>query len=335
MTTLLVSHRAYAEHGGDIARRAHDIGLALEILTLPADSEARLPESECARADLAYFSLDVLPAHSRQFFSAVRKAPKLGWLHVFNAGVDHPIFTEMLARGVRLTTSSGMAAVPIAQTAITGLLMLARNFPYWLDAQRQRRWEPMRTALPRDLEGQTAVVLGIGHIGREIARLARALGLKVVGVRRHPRGPDDPVDEMHPPERLAEIAARADWLVIACPLTRQTRGLVSADVIARLARGARIVNIARGEIVDEAALIDALRGGRLAGAYLDVFQEEPLPPASPLWDLPNVIVTPHNAGAAEGNDRRIYQIFVENLARWHRGETLINEVQPNSEENTT
>src|SRR5688572_5249709 len=184
MTTLLVSHRVYATLADDIMRHAQRARIALDIVALPGDSEARLPEADCAKIDLAYFSLDIFPTYSRQFFSAVRKAPKLAWLHVFNAGVGHPIYTEMLARGVRLTTSSGTAAVPIAQTAIAGMLILARNFPYWLERQRERRWEPMRESVPRDLAGQTAVVIGIGHIGREIARLARALGLKVIGIRR-------------------------------------------------------------------------------------------------------------------------------------------------------
>jgi phosphoglycerate dehydrogenase-like enzyme len=145
-------------------------------------------------------------------------------------------------------------------------------------------------------------------------------------VRRSPRESGDPVDEMHPPERLAGLLPRADWLIIAAPLTPETRGLVDADLLSRLPAHARLINIARGEIVDEPALIERLRDGRLAGAYLDVFEKEPLPENSPLWDLPNVLVTPHNAGAALGNDRRIYGIFLENLGRWQRGEALVNEV---------
>lgn len=329
MPTLLLSHRANVERGADIARRAERIGVALEILPLPQDSETRLPETECARVDLAFFSGDVFPTYSRQFFSTVRKAPKLDWLHVFNAGIDHPIYTEMIERGVRLTTSSGTAAVPIAQTAIAGLLLLARGFPRWLEAQRAREWRPIRgPAAPRDLQGQTAIVLGVGHIGREIARLARALGLTVVGVRRSPWQADDPVDEMHAPERLHEIAPRADWLIVACPLTPETRGLIDAELLARLPHGARVINIARGEIVEEASLVEALRSGRLGGAYLDVFQQEPLPPDSPLWNLPNVIVTPHSAGVAAGNDERIYELFMDNLGRWHRREPLENEINP-------
>lgn len=327
MTTLLLSHRLHAGRGADIAAQAKRLGMDLELVVLPADPEGRLGEADCARLDLAFFSADVFPQFSRQFFSTVRKAPKLQWLQVFNAGVDHPIYTEMIQRGVKLTTSAGTTAVPIAQTAIAGLLMLARNFPRWLAAQRERRWDPARTPdFPRDLAGQTMVVLGLGSIGSEIARLAQALGLRVIGVRRSAMKPGDPVDELHPPQQLAALLPRADWLVIASPLTAETRGLIDAAMLERLPRGARLINIGRGEIVDEPALIAALQSGRLGGAYLDVFATEPLPPESPLWGLPNVLVSPHNSAAASGNDERVFQLFMANLERWHAGQTLTNEV---------
>lgn len=326
MTALLVSSRLHAERGADIAAHAQRLGMALELVVLPADPEGRLSDADCARLDLAFFSNDIFPTYSRQFFSTVRKAPALQWLHVFNAGVDHPIYTEMLQRGVRLTTSAGSTAVPIAQTAITGLLMLARNFPRWLKAQQARRWDPMRPAdFPRDLVGQTALILGMGSIGSEIARLAQVLGLKVIGIRRSPKKPGDPVDEMHPPQKLAELLPRADCLILSCPLTSETRGLIDAAMLARLPQGACIINIARGEIIDETALIAALREGRLGGAYLDVFAKEPLT-ESPLWDLPNVLITPHNSAAAEGNDERVYQMFIANLQCWHQGKALRNAV---------
>lgn len=324
---MLVSHRCNAEIGADIAETAARAGLALEIAVLPAEREARLPEADCARLDIAFFSGDVFPDYSRQFFSAVRKAPCLNWLHVFNAGVDHPIYAEMLARGVRLTTSSGSTAEPIAQTAIAGLLALARNFPRWLDNQRRHVWNPMQGPdVPRDLRGQTALVLGLGSIGGEIARLARALGLHVIGVRRGARKPGDAVDELHPPQRLSELLPRADWLVIACPLTAETRGMIDSERLALLPHGARVINIARGELVDEGALIAGLRTGHLGGAYLDVFKQEPLPADSPLWDMPNVFVTPHNSAAASGNEARVRAIFLDNLERWARGAPLVNEV---------
>lgn len=326
MTTLLVSHRCNAGHGTEIAAAAARANLKLELLVLPADREARLADEACARIDLAYFSEDLFPDHARQFFSAIRKAPKLKWLQVFNAGVDHPVYTEMLARGVHITTSSGSAAEPIAQTAITGLLMLARNFPRWLEGQKNRAWDPMRAPdFPRDLRGQTALVLGLGHIGNEFARLARALGLKVIGVRRRPQQADDHADELHPPSALNELLPRADWLIVTCPLTHETRGMVNAGMLARLPQGARIINIARGEIIDETALIAALRSGHLAGAYLDVFEKEPLPPDSPLWDLPNVLLSPHNSAVSSGNTQRINEIFFDNLGRWGRGQALVNE----------
>ncbi|MDH3286226.1 MAG: hypothetical protein OEP48_00655 [Betaproteobacteria bacterium] len=136
----------------------------------------------------------------------------------------------------------------------------------------------------------------------------------------------EPVDELHPPQALRALLPRCDWLVIACPLTPETHGLLNAELIARLPRGAHLISIARDEIVREPALIEALQNGHLAVAYLDVFEQEPLPPESPLWDLPNVVISPHNSGAARGNEGRTLEIFLENLARWHRGALLINEV---------
>jgi len=327
MPVLLVSHRLHAERGADLVAHAQQSGIPLELVVLPADPEGRISDSDCARLELAFFSSDVFPTHSRQFFSAVRKAAGLRWLHVFNAGVDHPIYNEMLERGVRLSTSAGTTAVPIAQAAIAGLLMLARNFPRWLRAQHEHRWDPMRVPdFPRDLVGQTVLIFGLGSIGGEIARLARALGLKVIGIRRSPRRDGDAVDEMHPPQQLPELLPRAEWLVISSPLTAETRSLIDADMLARLPRGAGVINVARGEIIDETALADALREGRLGGAYLDAFEKEPLPADSPLWNLDNVVISPHNSGAAQGNDERVYRLFLTNLERWHRRQTLNNEV---------
>ena len=329
---LLISHQLHARHGARVAEAAARGEPASPVIVLPGDPAARLDDSDCRRVETAFFSPDVFPDHSRQFFSALRKAPALKWLHVFNVGVDHPIYREMLERGVRLTTSAGSTAEPIAQTAIMGLLALARGFPRWLVAQRARAWSPERKVPPRDLRGQTVVIVGLGQIGSEIARLARVLGLNVIGVRRGARRAEDPVDELHPPAALPDLLARCDWLVIACPLTDETRGLIDAAMLARLPEGARVINIARGEIVVEAALIEALRSGHVGGAYLDVFETEPLPPESPLWDLPNVLVTPHNSAAASGNEQRVLEIFLDNLARWQRGAALVNEVKGNRQD---
>ena len=327
MTGLLVSHQFNAKFGKNFMAAAKGDGVDMELLVLPSDAEARIADGDAARADLAYFSSDIFPSHTKQFFSATRKATALKWMQVFNAGVDHPVFASVLERGVRLTTSSGTAAEPIAQTAIAGMLMLARNFPRWLKGQRDHKWDPMPPAeFPRDLRGQTMLVYGLGPIGVEIARLAQLLGLKIIGVRRSSTRVEH-VDEMHTPDKLSELLPRCDWLVIACPLTNETRGMVNAALLAKLPQGARIINISRGEVVDEPALIAALNSGHLAGAYLDVFVQEPLPADSPLWDLPNVIATPHNAVASAGSDARVNALFLDNLKRWKASQPLINEVR--------
>lgn len=329
MTGLLVSAAFLDAFGEALARTEADAAIRLERIVLPRDPEARLPAADVERVEIALFSYDIYPAWSRQFFAAAQGAPNLRWLHVFNAGVDNPVFGRFLERGVRLSTSAGSTAEPIAQTAIAGLLMLARGFPHWLAAQRERRWAPLPAGhIPDDLRGQTAVVVGLGAIGREVARLAKALGLRVVGVRRSPQRADDPVDELHHPAALGGLLPRTDWLILAAPLTPETHHIIDARALALLPRGARVLNVGRGSLIDEPALIEALRTGHIAGAYLDVFEEEPLPPESPLWALPNVIVTPHNSAASTGNAARSAAMFFENLKRWARGEPLINEVIP-------
>jgi phosphoglycerate dehydrogenase-like enzyme len=325
---LLLSARVHDRFGESLAAAARDGGLELRPILLPVDPDARLDPAQCERIEAAFFSVDLMPAGSRGFFAAALSAPRLRWLQTFNAGVDHPIFARFPERGVRLTTAAGAAAEPIAQTALAGILMLARGFPHWLDAQRRAEWQPHpANALPRDLAGQSLVVFGLGAIGRELARLARAVGLYVIGVRRSPALPDDPIDELHGPERLRELLPRADWLAITCPLTPETRGAIDAAALALLPAGARLVNVARGGIVDEVALCESLRAGRLAGAYLDVFASEPLPAESPLWTAPNAIVTPHNSAATRGAEARQLAIFLDNLARFGRGEPLRNEVR--------
>ncbi len=182
-----------------------------------------------------------------------------------------------------------------------------------------------RGAEPRDLAGQTALVVGTGPIGQEIGRLCRAFGLRAVGVRRDATAGLPPgFDEVSSFAGLPSALPRADWLVLACPLTATTRGLVDAEALALLPPGAHLVNVARGGVVVEADLLAALRSGHVAGAFLDVFAAEPLPPDSPFWDLPNVVVSPHSAAASDGLAGRVAAVFCENLGRWRRGEALRN-----------
>lgn len=326
MTGLLVSHQFNARYGNEIAAAAARDSIALELLVLPADPEARLADSQAARVEIAYFSSDVHPQFGKPFFSATRKAPGLKWLQVFNAGVDHPVFASLLERGVRLTTSSGAAAEPIADSVMGAVLQFNRCFPRWAAAQRSKSWRPYAAGEhPPDLRGQTMMIFGLGKIGTEIARRSRAFGLHVIGIRRNPVEAEH-VDEVHTPDALADLLPRCQWLALACPLTSETRGIINAARLAQLPRGAYVVNISRGEVMDESALVTALSSGHLGGAYLDVFAQEPLPVDSPLWDMPNVVITPHSASASAGTDERINAIFLDNLKRWKRNAPLVNEV---------
>ncbi len=281
-------------------------------------------------ADIAFVSRDVtglstkyqvLP-ETRFFYEAMRNAPGLRWVHVHSAGADRPIYLDLMARGVQVSTSSGSNAGVVAQTALAGLLALARGFPQLMAAQRAHAWTPLiGSALPRDLAGQTALVIGWGAIGQQLGALLLALGLRVLVVRRSATPAGAGLETLNF-DGLDAVLPRADWLLLACPLSEQTRGLVDARALARLPAGAHLINVSRGEVVDEAALVAALQSGQLAGAYLDVFAHEPLPAPSPLWDLPNVIVTPHSAGFSDGNALRVEQMFLDNLARWLAGQPL-------------
>src|SRR6185436_18299481 len=173
MTAVLLSHRFHLASGPSLVARATALGVTLEPVVLPADPEARLDAGALNRIEIAYFSEDVVPDFSRQFFSTCFKAGNLRWLHAFNAGSDHPVFGQVLDRGVRVTTSPGANAGPVGVTAATGLMMLARGFPGWMAAQRRRAWEPARGAqAPEDLNGQTLLLVGVGEIGKTLARIA-------------------------------------------------------------------------------------------------------------------------------------------------------------------
>jgi phosphoglycerate dehydrogenase-like enzyme len=181
-------------------------------------------------------------------------------------------------------------------------------------------------AIPPDLAGQSAVVVGWGPAGQRIGELLQVLGLRLTVVRHRPEPAGAGLHTVTY-DRLRECLHEAHWLVLVCPLSDRTRGLVNADMLAALPRGACLVNVARGEVVDESAVVDALRSGQLGGAHLDVFNHEPLDANSPLWDLPNVILTPHSAGHSQGNADRVTEIFIGNLRAWVRGEGMRNLVR--------
>jgi phosphoglycerate dehydrogenase-like enzyme len=330
MTGILLSKAFVAQFGERLHTAAKEAGAHVRAVHLPDDPRGRLSDDALAQIEVAYLTRDIrFSDHYVTFGEIVSAAPNLKWVHFTSTGIDqHPWLKGLIERGIKLTSSAGTNGEPVGQTAIGAMLMLARRFPLWIEAQRRRAWEPMRgTDVPRDLKGQTVVIVGLGTIGATVARFCQAIGMTVLGVRRSPQQPGDPVDEMHVIADFPKLMPRADWVVLACPLTAETRHLLNAQTLAALPDGAHVVNVARGGCADERALIDALTSGRLGGAYLDVFEKEPLATDSPLWDIPNVICSPHNASASRGNDGRAFEIFATNFARLIGGQPMVNERQ--------
>ena len=326
---ILVSDATRQKHGDRIQAC---VGARAAVLVSVDDVEQR-----GAEFDIAFVSRDVtglstkheLMPDTRRFYDAMRGSQSLRWMHFHSAGADRPVYLELLARGVLLTSSAGTNAEVVAQTAVTGLLMLGRRFPELLAAQQRREWSPLidRSPLPPDIQGQTATIVGWGGIGQAIGRILGAIGLHIQVVRSSAQATDN---HPLPPvayEDIHRILPRTDWLILACPLSDRTRQLIDAKALAQLPSGAHLINISRGDVVEEPALIDALTSGRLAGAFLDVFAHEPLAQDSPLWSLPNVIATPHSAGFAAGNAARVVQMFLDNLSRFSNGSPLVNVVR--------
>lgn len=250
-------------------------------------------------------------------------APRLRWVQATSAGIGGFVRRTGLDRsGIAFTTAAGVHAVPLAEFALTGILHLAKGVPHLRAQQAAHRWERYATSSVR---GRRAVVVGLGSIGRETCRLLAATGLEVCGVGRPGRSYDVPgtVDVVSTDE-LDAVLPRADVVVLGCPLTPETEGLLSRARIDALPAGALVVNVARGQVLDESALIDALVSGRLGGAALDVFEVEPLPEDSPLWDLPNVLVSPHSASTLTSENAALVDLFVDNLRRFLERRPLRN-----------
>ncbi len=257
-------------------------------------------------------------------------ARRLRWVHATAAGVGSLMFPEMVGSDVVITNSRGLHSEAMAEHTLGVMLSFVRQLHRARDAQRERRWtqDELWTVPPHfgSLSGSTMVLVGLGAVGGAIAARARALGVHVVAVRRHPRPDPAPADEQRGIDELPRLLARADWLVLAAPLTAETRHIIGAPELERLKRSTVLVNVGRGHLVDEPALIAALESGRIAGAALDVFEEEPLPAGSPLWDMRNVLLTPHISGLAPDYWGRAMRMFEDNLNRFMDGRPLQNVV---------
>lgn len=248
-------------------------------------------------------------------------ADALRWVHTSSAGVDRLIFDELVASEVVLTNSRGVFDTPIAEYVLGLVLAFAKDLPATLRLQDRRTWRHRETAT---IAGASAVVVGGGPIGGAIARLLGAAGMRVEVVGRRAR------PGVHATEDLPGLLADVDYLVLAAPLTEQTRGMVNAETLAMLPSSARLINVGRGALVVQDAVVEALRSGRLAGAALDVFESEPLPPDSPLWTVPGMIVSPHMSGDALGWRAAVLEVFLDNLERYRAGQPLRNVVDKTS-----
>lgn len=308
---LFCTDTFWDECGDDIVT----IDPTVEVVRLVGDEH--VTPSDLARITVAFFSPDAWPSRSAAFMGTCLRADRLQWLHTMSAGTDHPVFAAFRDRGVTVTNSAGAAAPSIAQTVLTYLLALSRDLPRSLRDQAERRWEPGPSV---DLHGLRLGIVGLGAIGTETARLAQAFGMEVVGLRRAPSG-DEPCPTWTN-DRFHELLRWADAIAVTAPLTDETRGMFGAEAFAAMRPGAWFVNVGRGEIVDESALVDALLEDRIGGAGLDVFATEPLPADNPLWRFPNVIITPHSSGSTDRTRRRSVEMFLENFARFAAGETL-------------
>lgn len=268
------------------------------------------------------------------------RAPALRWVQGHFAGVDR-LLDHPLLKSATLTTASGIHAPNMAEYILMMMLACAHHLPRMIGCQQRAEWPAARSDLftPRELRGATLGIVGYGSVGRETARLAKAFGMRVLATKRdveHAKEgwqlPEvgDPetrhVDRLYRPEALLTMLGECDYVALTVPLSPATRGLIGAEALKRMKPDAILINVARGGVVDEPELIAALRAGTIGGAALDVFAEEPLPVASPLWSLPNVILSPHISGLSPLYDERAMALFAENLRRYVAGEPLLNVV---------
>jgi phosphoglycerate dehydrogenase-like enzyme len=249
--------------------------------------------------------------------------PRLRWVQGTSAGIGGFLErTGLAATPLVFTTAAGVHAIPLAEFALLGLLYFAKDMPLLARRQRERHWQRLAVG---QLAGRRALLVGLGGTGRAVARLLAAAGVEVTGAARTPRHRDAPgVASFVTPDQIGQVLPAVDALNLACPLTGPTRHLISARELALMRPGAVLVNISRGQVVDEDALTAALSSGHLGGACLDVFETEPLPASSPLWQLENVIISPHSASTVAAENHLLAELFTDNLQRWLAGRPLRN-----------
>lgn len=258
-----------------------------------------------------------------QFLSALR----LRWIHSPAAAVHQLMFSELINSDVVVTNAREVHGPVVAEHVIALIFALAKKIPESVRAQQNREWAQQRLweqpPRPREVAGATLGMIGLGSIGRAVAARAASLGMRVLAVREHPEKGHDTADQVFGPDRLDEVLAAADYVVLAAPITPSTSALINQDRMARMKPDACLINVSRGPLLDHQALAEALRTKQIAGAALDVFDKEPLPPDSPLWEVPNLLITPHTAALTDKLWERHFALFSENLRRYLHDEPLL------------
>lgn len=290
---------------------------------IAADGHIHGDADESAFDDADILLLGSVP--SRVLDHVVSRAPKLRWIHSASAGVDRISTAAVRERGLVVTNARGVFSRPIAEYVVMMSLAIARRLPQLLELQRERTWQPLRG---RELAELTIGIVGYGSIGEEVARLLAPFGCRILATRRHPeRGSGDASNvELLGLDDLHEVLRASDIVVVAAPLTDDTAGMIGAEQLAEMREDGWLINIARGRLIDELALRRALESGWIGGAVLDVFAEEPLPAESPLYQTPNLIITPHTSWASDRVIERSVELFIDNLRRDRAGEPLRNVV---------
>lgn len=321
---VLVSNEIHSRNASELERIRHRCAGQFEWLIY--DRPGSVSERLFPRIIGAYLSADILELSSKTELSAkmadfcdvLLKCERLEFLQVPSAGRDRPIYHELTKRGVHIGDARGVAGTTVALSAFTGMLVLARNMHIHFRKQLAREWYPIRFGPeePAGTEGNTAVIFGVGSIGSELARLCKALSMTTIGVRRTPGQPIAHFDRIITFDERSGVLSQADWVFLACPLTPETFHLMDDDAFNTMPSHAGLINVSRGAVVDEAALLMALQQQKIRCAYLDVFETEPLPRTSPLWALDNVILTPHSAGDSKSRYSKLDTRFLENLVEW-------------------
>jgi D-2-hydroxyacid dehydrogenase (NADP+) len=269
---------------------------------------------------------DVLVVSQMWKNELVVSAPKLKFIQSISAGVDQYDQEVLRGRGVRLASAAGVTAQAVAEHAMALILALRRHLHTGRDNQAQKHWRGMISHIPSredQLGGKTLLIIGLGRVGTRLAKLAKAFEMRVVATKRDASHGGEGVDRVDRYDRLPELLPSADIVVLTCPLTPDTQNLIDAPALAAMKPSAHLINVARGRIVNEDALIQALQAQRLAAAGLDVTREEPLPASSPLWTMPNVLITPHKAGETQRIEEAVIDLLMENLERLWRGEAVL------------